>query len=137
MDTCRRVLLRAICLLTCSSLLLVWGGPPQKQHVLAQGQLAEHALCSLRLKASPRDRPSWRIKAELIGSEVFRLVSWRPCVSRVSAAPEVDRRFSEDCVADRRTKRHIGCPGELELICHSSGQRRHAGLGLAVGSIQV
>lgn len=136
MDTCRRVLLRGMPAHLLFSAAGV-GGPPQKQHVLAQGQLAEHALCSLRVKASPRDSPPWRIKAEPSGSEVFRLVSWRPCVSRVSAAPEVDRRFSEDCVADRRTKRHIGCPGELELICHSVIQADKGGTRAWVWQLEV
>jgi hypothetical protein len=135
-DTCRRVLLRGMPAHLLFSAAGV-GGTSTETACPGAGTVAEHALCSLRLKASPRDSPPWRMKAEPSGSKVFRLVSWRPCVSRVSAAPKVDRRISEDCVADRRTKRHIGCPGELELICHSSGRRRHASLGLAVGSSQA
>ena len=65
---------------------------------------------------------------------MFRLVSWRPCVSRVSAAPELDRTLKTACVGDRGTERHIGQGGQLEPDMSFSGLRRHASLGLAVGA---
>jgi len=86
-DTCRRVLLRGM---PAHLLFSVAGVGGTSTDTACPG-----AGTSTRLLASfkglAEGSPPWRIKAELSGSEVFRLVSWRPCVSRVSAAPEVDR----------------------------------------------
>ena len=78
------------------------------------------------------------MKAERSGSECVSVGQLqRGRVSRVSAAPDVDRALKIACVGDRGTERHIGQRGQLEPDMSFSGLKRHASLGLAVGAFKV